>query len=392
MSDVKDQVLEALKTRDAEIKSQLDKAHEEIALNGKMNTETKAALDKISSNGSELQERVKELELRAVQKKGDQRETRSVGEQFVESEDMKNLASKGRGSVKMNVKTVANITSATSGTGGAGGALIPQYLPGIVTPQTRKPFVRDLIPNGRTNAASIDYVRETGFQNFAAGVAEGGAKPQSDLSLAMVATPVRTLAHWMKASIQILADLPQLQTYIDGRLTYGLKFVEDVQLLMGDGTGANLLGLVPQATAFDNSKHVSGDTYIDTLLRASTQLRVAEFLASGIVMNPLDWEAIQLTKDTQGRYIWGNPGQPGTPPIWGLPVVVTNAMPASNYLVGAFDVAAQIFDREDANVQVSTEDADNFTKNMVTIRAEERLALAVFRPQSFVYGSFTTFS
>jgi HK97 family phage major capsid protein len=165
-------------------------------------------------------------------------------------------------------------------------------------------------------------------------------------------------------------------------------YVEEQQLLAGDGTGQNLLGLIPQATAFDTGLLQEDDQQVDILRRAILQVRISEYAASGIVLNPIDWANIETLKDANGRYIFGNPGSNLPPNMWGLPVIDTNAMAQGDFLVGAFNMAAQVFDREDANVQVSTEDADNFTKNMVTIRAEERLALAVFRPEGLIYGSF----
>jgi HK97 family phage major capsid protein len=108
-----------------------------------------------------------------------------------------------------------------------------------------------------------------------------------------------------------------------------------------------------------------------------------------MVLNPVDWAAIELTKDSQGRYVFANPTGLAGPVLWGKPVVESLAMTANLFLVGAFRMAAQIFDREDANVLISTEDQDNFVKNMVTILAEERLALAVYRPQALIKGNFT---
>ncbi|MCO7558035.1 phage major capsid protein, partial [Metapseudomonas otitidis] len=215
------------------------------------------------------------------------------------------------------------------------------------------------------------------------------AKPQSDLSFELKTTTVKTIAHWFRASKQVLSDIPLLQSYIDGRSIYGLKYVEENQVLAGDGTGQNLLGLIPQATAFNNALRKAGDTKIDTLRRAILQVRIAEYRASAIALNPVDWADMELEKDSTGQYIWVNVQDGGQPRMWRLPVVDSNAVPEGEFLVGAFNIAAQIFDREDAAVEVSTEDADNFTKNMVTIRAEERIALAVYRPESFVHGEFT---
>ena len=173
-----------------------------------------------------------------------------------------------------------------------------------------------------------------------------------------------------------------------GRAIYGLKYKEEEQLIAGDGTGQNLLGLIPQATDFNNALRKAGDTKIDTLRRAILQVRVAEYRASAIALNPVDWADIELTKDSTGSYIWVNVQEGGAQRLWKLPVVDSNAVPEGEFLVGAMNIAAQVFDREDAAVEVSTEDGDNFRTNMVTIRAEERLALAVYRPESFVHGEF----
>lgn len=383
----------ALEKRDAEIKGLIAKSDEEIAKVGKASAETVTALQKAATDGVALQERLNGVEqeiaeIKSMRGKGDDQAVKSAGTQLCESEDFKDFAAKGRGTAILQLKAVTNVTSATTGTGAAGSAIQPDWLPGVVGPALRPFTIRDLLMPGRTSSNIVRYVRESGFQNMAAMVAEGTSKPQSDLSFAQVDSPVRTLAHWLKASKQILADVPMLSSYIDTRLTYGLKYVEEAQLLSGDGTGENLLGLTPQATEFDDALRAVGDNKIDTLRKAILQVRIAEYRASGIVLNPIDWADIELTKSTTGEYVWVNVGTGASPQLWRLPVVDTNAIPAGNFLVGAFNMAAQVFDREDANVQVSTEDGDNFIKNMVTIRAEERLALAVYRPESFVYGPF----
>lgn len=383
----------ALEKRDADIKGLIAKSNEEIEKMGKASAETIAALQKAATEGVTMQERLNGIEqevaaLKSMPNRGEPEAQKSAGIQLVESEDFKDFASKGKGTAILKLKAVTSVTSATTGTGAAGSAIQPDWLPGIITPALRPFTIRDLLMPGRTGSNVVRYVRESGFQNMAASVAEAGLKPQSDLSLAQVDTAVKTLAHWLKASKQILADVPMLSSYIDTRLTYGLKYVEETQLLSGDGTGENLLGLIPQATAFDNALRAAGDNKIDTLRKAILQVRIAEYRASGIVLNPIDWADIELTKSTTGEYVWVNVGTGASPQLWRLPVVDTNAVPAGHFLVGAFNMAAQVFDREDANVQVSTEDGDNFVKNMVTIRAEERLALVVYRPESFVYGPF----
>lgn len=269
--------------------------------------------------------------------------------------------------------------------------LVPQRL-GIVAPVVRRLTIRDLLMPGRTNQASIQYPKETGFTNSAATHTEtaGTAKPQSEIKFDIVTTSVTTIAHWVLATRQILDDAPMLQSYIDGRLRYGLKLVEENQLLNGGGTGTDLNGIYTQATASTaNLAVVSAPTKIDVIRVAMLQATLAEFPPNGVVLHPTDWAGIELTKDTAGAYIIGSPQDSAQPRLWGLPVVETQAMALDKFLVGSFNMGAQIFDREDANVAVSTEDSDNFRKNLVTILAEERLALAVYRPESFVKGDFS---
>jgi len=318
---------------------------------------------------------------------GEERE-KSFGEQFVQSEGFKSFQdsgfskSHGRGDVKIK----ATLTSATTDTAGAVGAAIERTrLPGILALPQRRMTVRDLLTPGRMDGSTIEYIKETGFTNNAAPVAEGVLKPESDIKLASVSTSAKVIAHWMRASRQILDDVSQLQSTIDQRLLYGLEFKEEVQLLSGDGTGQNLNGLIPQASAYAAPLVIAGATAIDQIRLAMLQAALAEFPASGHVMNPIDWAAIELAKDGQGRYIIGNPQGTANPTLWSLPVVTTQAISVDKFLTGAFRLGAQLFDRWDARIETGYQN-DDFTKNLVTILAEERLALAVYRPEAFIYG------
>ena len=247
------------------------------------------------------------------------------------------------------------------------------------------------IASGTTGSSSIEYVQETGFTNNAGMVAEGTLKPQSDLKFALKNAPVRKIAHWFLASAEILSDAPGLKSIIDARLNYGLAYVEDVQMLKGDGTGQNLLGVVPQATAYAVPAGVTGyatPSPIDKLRIAQLHVALALYPADGQVLHPIDWAVIELQKDGQGRYLIGNPQGTLSPTLWGLPVVTTMAQTAGRFTLGAWKTAAQLFDREQSGVLVSTEDGDNFRRNMVTILGEERLAMTVYRPEAFVDGAF----
>lgn len=359
---------------------------------GEVSTDLKEKVDKALSELGETTTRIGELEKRAArEREAVEASPRDVGDIVVDSERFKATDVTGgwRGSIRVGMER-ADITSANTTVGAgrsAGTSLVPgARVAGIVAPPNRQFTIRDLIAPGRTSASSVEFVKETGFTNSAAPVAEGTQKPKSDLTFNLFTTPVRTLAHIFKASRQILDDAPALASYINARGTYGLKFVEENQILNGDGTGQNLNGIVPQAAAFNPAFAPDNETAIDRLRLALLQVVLAEYPASGFVLNPTDWAKIELTKDLGGNYIVGNAQSPIGPSLWGLPVVQTQAMAAGKFLTGAFNLGAQIFDRMDVEVLLSSENVDDFEKNMFTIRIEERLALAVYRDEAFVTG------
>jgi HK97 family phage major capsid protein len=341
---------------------------------------------------NEAKARLDEIEQKMARNPAQPEQAKSLGQQFVENEDVKAFMANPTAERRAGMDVKAIISSLTTDANGSAGDLLePMRLP-VVPGVERRLTVRDLLMPGRTNQASIQYAKETGFTNNAATHTEtaGTAKPQSEIKFDLVTTSVTTIAHWVLATRQILADAPMLQSYIDGRLRYGLKLVEENQLLNGGGTGTDLNGVYTQATALSaNPMVVTAPSKIDVIRVAMLQAALAEFPPNGVVLHPTDWAGIELTKDTAGAYIIGNPQDSAQPRLWGLPVVATQAMTVDKFLVGAFGMGAQIFDREDARVEISTEDSDNFRKNLVTILAEERLALAVYRPEAFIKGDFS---
>lgn len=272
-------------------------------------------------------------------------------------------------------------------------------IPGIVNTPTRAKRVRDLLPVGTTGNNLVEFTRELTFTNnagpqYAAASSplperfENVTKPESAMAFELVEAPVRTLAHWIPVSKQVLADSAQMGPYIDVRLMQGLKVVEDAQILNGDGTGANLRGILATGNHVAAPGAVSGDSRIDRILRVFAALAVDEMVADGVLVHPNDWAELQLTKTTDGEYLLGSPGAATVPNIWGVPVIASTAIAEGTFLVGSFAMGAQVWDREQASVQVSMEDKDNFTKNMATVLCEERLALTVYRPGAFRRGTF----
>jgi len=387
--DIK-QLSRELKAATDKVKEFAEDAKGRLEKGEQLTQQAKEAADEALVKFNELSATMTEIEQKLARRgEPEQPGRKSVGDLVIENDAIKAFMDKppSKGSVRFDTKAI--ITSLTTDAdGSAGDLIIPDRQTGIVAPPERRMTVRDLISPGRTNSNAIQFVQETGFTNNAATAAEGTQKGQSELKFDLKTLPVATIAHFVMASKQILGDAPMLQSYIDGRLRYGLAYVEELQLLKGDGTGSNLLGIIPQATAYSAPGGLIEDNMLDQLRYAMLQAVLAEYPATGHVLNPIDWARIETLKDGQGRYIIGNPQSGTTPTLWRLPVVETPAMTVDKFLTGAFKLGAQLFDREDAGVELSTEDRDNFIKNLVTIRGEERVGLAVFRPECFIYGDF----
>lgn len=383
---------EAINAKQKETSEAIQKQREEVAAVGKTTDETNRKLQELGTENTQLRARLLEIEQKLARSPGgDPRpEAKSWGEQTIDSDELKDFFKRGaRGSARVPVKqrdpygqkAITNL-----------GSLVPiDRRPGIIQLPRRRFTIRQLLAPGTTTSNAIEYLKETAFVNNAAPVAEAALKPESNITYAAATANVRTIAHFILVSRQSMDDMPALRAQIDGRLRYGLEFVEEVQLLTGDGTGQNLNGLIPQATAYETARNASGETRADIISHALQQADDAGYPADGVVLNGRDWERIRLQKNTTGDYLGAGPFAPqDAPTIWGVPVVATPAIPQGSFLAGAFFMSAQIFDRMDAEVLVSSEDSDNFRKNMLTVRAEERLTQAVYTPAGLVYGSFGT--
>lgn len=379
-----EQITRELKRIGDDIKPQAEKALKEAKEAGQLSSETKATVDGILIKQGELQARLQEAEQKLANRgKEEEQEEKSIGGQLVDDQQFKDWVKAG-GMKSTSSGFVFGVKNITSLSNSAGQGVAPDRQAGIVAPPQRRMTIRDLITPGRTESNMVQYVKETGFTNNAATVSETMQKPQSEITYALTQSAVVTVAHWIKAAKQILDDFKALSSNIDGRLRYGLALVEEAQLLKGSGTGNNLNGIYTQATPFVAPITIAAATKIDVIRLMLLQAELAEYPATGIVLHPADWAAIELTKDSTGAYLFANPQALAAPTLWGRPVVATQAMTMDTALVGAFMLGAQVYDREDANVVISTENQDDFIKNMVTIRAEERLALAVYRPEAFV--------
>lgn len=354
-------------------------------------SEAKAAVDAMA----EFKARMTDIEQKLAKRpSGDGAdESKTAGQIFVESDVFKKAVKDGaKFTDKVEVGASHQRKTAIINATGQNQPLVPDMrVPGIIANPNRRLTIRDLLPQLRTNSNLVQFPKENVFTNSAAiqisspNDKENVVKAESGITFTLSNAPVETIAHFIPASRQILDDAPGLAGYIDSRLMYGLKLVEETEILTGDGTNGHLSGLNANATAYSQS--VSNDTKIDCLLKSILQCALSEYAADGIVLHPTDWYGIRLLKDTQGRYLFGNPQDSAEPRMWGLPVVSTNSQTAGTFLTASFGLAAAIWDRMDATVELSREHSDFFTRNMVAILCEERMCVTVYRASALIKGS-----
>lgn len=255
--------------------------------------------------------------------------------------------------------------------------------------------VRDLFPVVNTDAALIEFFQVIGFNNAASVVPErdGSAfalKPHSNLSVEGRQAAVRTIAHWEVAHRNVLDDEPQLRGIIENELLYGLQLTEDYQILQGTGTGQDLLGILNtpnvQTYAASSETTTNGNKNINSVRHGITLAFLSNYEATGVVLPPTNWEEMEKAEDADGRFLlYAVAGSTGAEPrLWRLPVVVTPAMPDDRALVGSFGLGATLYDRQKSSIRIAEQHDDYFVRNAVVILAEERLALATKRPESFV--------
>lgn len=318
---------------------------------------------------------------------------KSLGESLVTHESYKAFNPSVQGSA-MGVEfgNLYSLHGHTKTTLTTSGSTLTQYdrPPGIITLEQQRLTVADLMSSGIATANTVRYVREDTYTNAATTVTEGATKPEAAFDMSEADAPVRKIAVTAKVTDEMYQDFPQMQSYIDGRLRYMVGATEEAQLLNGDGNAPNITGILQ--TSGIQTQDKSTDENLDAIHKAITKVRAVGFFEpDAIVMHPTDYQLLRLSKDNNLQYYGGGPfmgpyGNGGYPQLigpWGLRAVVTTAISAGTALVGAFKIGAMIFRKPGITMQMTNSDQDDFVKNLITLRCEERLALAIWRPKAF---------
>lgn len=368
-----------------------EKADGEMKTLGKVSEDTKKALDNIGVEQRTLAERMLAIEQKTVAAPGpEESKEETPGDQFIKSELYKSrLANPNqRGSVRMEVKNT--VTNAIANT-------FSERRPGIVEGAFRVFTIEDLLTKIPTSSNAIDWIREDVFTNAAAETAEGVQKPQSSLTFTPGTMPVSTVAHFIKITRQLAMDNAALAAYINRRMIYGVNLRVEGQLVAGNGVAPNLSGLTLAANTTAHgytaaalvALGLSATNRFDLVGKMMGDVALADYPADVVILNTGDWWTMRLTKDADGRYLLGDPGSNVVPSLFGRPVVASNSMTADRVWVGSLAQAATLHEREGVIVEMSDSDENNFQLNLLSIRAERRLALTCEKPAASRFGDLT---
>jgi HK97 family phage major capsid protein len=346
-------------------------------------TEARAKMEAVSLEVRKIASQMKDLEQRSVSAvHAGKASFESVGGMLARNTEILKQAkelTKARGKMQFQLQARNIITLAGMGDY----ATLAQNVP----PAREQPLsILDLVQFIPTSVDSIPFLRESAYDILADIVIDDASKPESNLTFGVVKLDVHVIAHWIRVHNSVMSDMPALAAYIEGRLAYGVRFKLEAIIINGS-VGGEIKGLL---TADNSLTAVPQAKAIDTVNKAKYQAWGAMLPPEAVLFNPEDWGDVEREKDDTGRYILGNPGGTIQPVLWGVPVILSGAVPLRKFWIGNLSLGTQGYIRQDVQVDLSTEDRDNFIRNLVTIRAEMRAAFGVAIPDAQVSGWLAT--
>jgi HK97 family phage major capsid protein len=387
-SDALAPVMKQIDGIESSIKAYAEKAEAEFKTLGKVSSDTQTALDNLGIKQREMADEINQIKQRQTAPSEEPKPDNSWGSQLVKSEGYADFAGGQRQKLKVEVKNTLV---------GSDSNVAPDRKPGVVGGAFLPLTLESFLPATPTSSNAIEFTRENVFTNAAAEASEGASKGESSLTWTLVNQPVSTVAHWIKISKQLASDNVALAAYVNTRMGYGVNLKVEQQLAAGDGTAPNISGIL-------DTGNFTAHGYTNTVLAAiSSTLKklvlirkmiadswLAGYPADAILLNPGDWATIEIElMVTPGGQTLYSVSEGGVPRLFGLPVIQSIGMTADTVAVGAFGQAYMIHNREAVSIEMSESDADNFTKNLITVRAERRLALATERPAAVRAGDLT---
>jgi HK97 family phage major capsid protein len=380
-----DVILAQLDKLERVLSAKSEQADGELKTLGKVTADTKTALDNLGIEQRELANRLLSLEQKGFTAPPTEKVDESWGGQLVKASSFGDFV--GGRAQKCRVEVKNTLTGSDTN-------VAPDRRPGIVPGAFQMLSVESLLNSTTTTSNAVEFTKEASFTNNAAETAEGVAKPESAITWSLVNMPVSTVAHWIKISRQLAMDNTALAAYVNTRMRYGVQRKVETQLCSGDGTAPNISGMFDSGnyTAHGYLSGALGSTLPKLVLirKMIADSWAAGYPADAILLNPADFAAIEIELlTTTSNAVRVQVDANGVMRLWGVPVVQAVGMTADTVAVGAFGQAYTVYNREGITVEMSESDSDNFTKNLITIRAERRLALATEVPGAVRYGDLT---
>lgn len=378
-------IMKALDGIEAKMALMSEKAENEMKTLGKVTTDTKTALDNIGIQQREFADRLLLIEQKGASSAPEHKSDESWGAQVVKAGAFEDFAAGRTQKARIEVKNTIV---------GADANVAPDRKPGVVPGAFQMLTIESLLNASTTTSNAIEFTKENAFTNNAAEASEGAAKAESALTWTLVNMPVSTVAHWIKISRQLAMDNTALAAYVSNRMRYGVQRKVETQLCVGDGTAPNISGIFDSGnfTAHGYLSGALGSTLAKLVLirKMIADSWAAGYPAEAILLNPVDFAAIEIElMTTAAGAARVSVDNTGIMRLFGVPVVQSVGVTADTVAVGAFSQAYTVYNREGVIVELSESDSDNFTKNLITVRAERRLALATEVPGAIRAGDLT---
>lgn len=378
------------------IDSKIEKANEQVnaRTDGKIDTTLKSEINNLMTKFNERMDAMEVANKKSFDSLESQRESKSFKSALIKSigegaiDGLKNGTQRGAAfEIKADMTMNADFS----------GEVVPaDRIPGYKFDPVRATHMRSLIPQGSTSSDVVRFVKESAYSDGSGNVAEGATLGQTDFTMTADNNTVEKIGAYLRISEEMLADTPQLTSYISNRVPAKLLAKEDDQILNGTGVSPQLSGITVDAADFDESasaafyQSVNNANEFDVLVAALNQLSLSEYQADRIILHPTDFHKILLLKDTQNNYLKDQVYQGLAPIFMGVPVIINTAMAAGSFIVGNFSQGTQLWIRDNVSVEFFREDGTNVRDGFVTVRCVERVALTNYLPNAFVYGdSFT---
>lgn len=377
--ELKDIIEAGLAKQEVKLQAAIEKFEGQLKEKGSVDTEVKGEVKELSEKFKELQASMIDMAQKQTSAKTEVAH-KSAAEEFVASEQYKQLVAGNVQRARIELKNTVTST---------GNTVFPDQRPGVIPGSFEPLTVRQVLRAIPVTSNMVNSLREATWTNSAAEVAQAGAKNESDVTFEQYNVPITTVAHWIKISNQLLADAPAVVAYIETRLRDGLAQRIEAQLINGDGTSPNLSGFTDSGN-FTAYTATSDDLLVDAINRIKYTMWATGNMPDTVIVNPADWGAMERTREgaNSGTYLYGMPGMNAGMNPFGLNVVVSKHLQAGKIIVGRMTDSAVLYNRSGAVVEMGYVN-DDFTKNLITIRAEERLGLGVDRPAGVYYGDFT---